>query len=98
MNFEVFLKIIKRKSTSEIIIDWIFVLVGGFLVYDAIYFIYAYHFGSILFLFMVPMTTLISKLVLGLAFLGTGLNSIKNGKKTILFEKDYRLNAVVLSY
>lgn len=80
MNLEEFLNIIKRKRVSEIIIDWIFVLVGVFLVYDAIYLLYAYHFTGMLFLFMLPMTTLISQLVIGLVFIWSGVNSILDGK------------------
>ncbi|WP_321295876.1 hypothetical protein [Marinifilum fragile] len=80
MNLEEFLNIIKRKRVSEIIIDWIFVLVGVFLVYDAIYLIYAYHFTGMLFLFMLPMTTLVSQLVIGLVFIWSGVNSILDGK------------------
>lgn len=80
MNLEEFLNIIKRKRASEIIIDWIFVLIGGFLVYDTIYLIYAYHFTGMLFLFMLPMTTLISQLVIGLVFIWSGVNSILDGR------------------
>ncbi|MCY1635601.1 hypothetical protein [Marinifilum sp. D737] len=81
------MKIIKRKSASEIIIDWIFVLIGGFLVYDTINLIYAYHFTGMLFYIMFPMTTLVSQLILGLFFLRAGVNSIMDGKKQFYLKK-----------
>ncbi len=61
------MKIFKKEiNVLELLISILLLLIGGFMIYWAIYFIYAYHFTSALWLYMQPMTTLVVELILGI--------------------------------
>ncbi len=78
---------IKKRNITEVIISSLSILAGITLIYDSCYLIYAYHFTSILFLFMLPMTTLISELVIGLFLSFSGFYFLTNNRILTSFNK-----------
>lgn len=86
MNSLIF-KSVKKRSVTEFIISFLSILVGITLIYNSAYFIYAYHFTSILFYLMLPMTTLISELIIGLFLTFSGFYLITNNRKQTFFNK-----------
>jgi len=95
---------IKKRNAIEIIISSISILVGVTLIYNLAYLIYAYHFTSILFYLMLPMTTLISELIIGLFLTFSGFYLLTNNRKLTLFNKltgllivIYSLNQILLA-
>lgn len=69
---------IKERSLAELLICFLSLLTGCFLVYDAIYFMWVYHFSNGLYLFMLPMTRLIPLLIIGLLLVISPLLFIYN--------------------
>ena len=81
------LKTLKERNLIEIIISSLSILVGIFIIYQSIYLIYSYHFRKVLFLFMYPMTNLVSELVIGLFLTFSGFFLITDNKKQTFFYK-----------
>ncbi|MBK7212433.1 MAG: hypothetical protein IPH88_03845 [Bacteroidales bacterium] len=79
--------LIKNRAIDEIIIGFLLVVTGLLLMYNSIYFIYAYNYSSILFLFMVPMTTLVSELIISLFLVYSGYHLITNNQEQTIFIK-----------
>jgi hypothetical protein len=86
MNILTF-KLIKTRSIIEIILSFLSIVAGIILTYHSAYLIYAYHFSSKLFLFMVPMTELISELVIGLFLTFSGSYMLLNHRNKTVFYK-----------
>ena len=81
------LKTLNQRNLIEIIISLLSVFIGIILIYQSIYFIYAYNSGTVLFLFMSPMTNLISELMIGLFLTFSGFYLMTNNKKQTFFYK-----------
>ena len=64
----------KNRTILEIIICILSLIVGGFLTYDSIYFIYSYNFSGTLYCYMLPMTTLMCNLFIGILLVISGLS------------------------
>ena len=61
----------KEINLLELLISILSLLVGAFMIYWAVYFIYTYHFTNALWFEMQSMTTLVIKLVLGLTLVAS---------------------------
>ena len=92
MNLLTF-KLIKTRDIAEIIISFFSIIAGIILTYHSAYLIYAYHFTRILFLIMVPMTELISELVIGLFLAYSGFYLLSNHRKQTIF---YKLTGILI--
>ena len=92
MNLLTF-KWIKTRNIPEIIIGVLSIIAGVLLTSQAVYLLYAYHFSSILFLFMVPMTELISELAIGLFLTSSGFYLLSNHRKQTIF---YKLTGILI--
>lgn len=95
----------RRLSFLESLISICSILVGLYLLYFSIYHIIAYHFSSILFFIMLPMTSLISDLMLGILILYSGygfirqrMNSINCYKFSGIFIMLYAFNMNILDF
>lgn len=83
LNFE----LIKMRNIPEIIIGGFSIIGGVLLTVQTVYLLYAYHFSSILFVFMVPMIELISELVIGLFLASSGFYLLSNHREQTKFFK-----------
>jgi hypothetical protein len=92
MNLLLF-KLIRTRDVAETILSLFSILTGIILTYHSAYLIYAYHFTSILFLFMVPMTELISELAIGLFLTSSGFYLLSNHRKQTIF---YKLTGILI--
>jgi hypothetical protein len=92
MNLLTF-KLIKTRNIPEIIIGVLSIIAGVLLTSQTVYLLYAYHFSSILFLFKVPMTELISELVIGLFLAFSGFYLLSNHRKQTIF---YKLTGILI--
>ena len=93
MNIK-FLQFIKTRTAPEIIISILSLIVGVFLTYDSIHFIYSYNFSSVLYCYMHPMTTLVSELFIGMLLTTSGLSFlIKKFNTTYL----YKLSGIAIA-
>lgn len=92
MNILTF-KLIKTRGIAEIILSFFSIIAGIILTFHSAYLIYAYHFSSILFLFMVPMTVLISELVIGLFLASSGFYLLSNHRNQTIF---YKLTGILI--
>lgn len=95
----------RRLSFLELLISICSILAGLYLLYFSVYHIIAYHFSSILFFVMLPMTSLISDLLIGflltysgLGFLLKRMNSIDFYKFSGIFIMLYPLNTNILDF
>jgi hypothetical protein len=86
-------KLIRTRDVAEIILSLFSIIAGIILTYLSAYLIYAYHFSSILFLFMVPMTELISELVIGLFLASSGFYLLSQHRKQTVF---YKLTGILI--
>lgn len=77
----------RRLSFLESIISICSILAGLFLLYFSVYHIIAYHFSSILFFIMLPMTSLISDLLLGILLIYSGLGFVRQRMDSTDFYK-----------
>lgn len=84
---------LKTLTIIEKLISILSLVIGLILSYESIYLIYAYNFSSILFLFMIPMTSLISNLIIGLFLIYSSLNLISSNKRTTFF---YKLTGILI--
>jgi hypothetical protein len=92
MNLLIF-KLIKTRNIPEIIIGVLSIIAGVLLTSQTVYLLYAYHFSSILFFFMVPMTELISELAIGLFLTFSGFYLLSNHRKQTIF---YKLTGILI--
>ncbi len=86
-------KLIRTRDVAEIILSLFSIIAGIILTYHSAYLIYAYHFSSLLFLFMVPMTELITELVIGLFLTSSGFYLLSNHRKQTTF---YKLTGILI--
>jgi len=88
------MKRMKGKNISEYLIGAISLIVGSLLIYNSVYFIYAYNFTGTLFLMMFSMTTLIPELIIGL-FLVASAVCLLTFKNPIAISL-YRFTSVII--
>jgi len=86
MNIKI-LNAFLKLNFSEKLLSIISLLFGLKLTISSAYYIWAYNFSSILFLFMIPMTILVSELLIGLFMTLSGYYMIVNGEKSVFFYK-----------
>jgi uncharacterized membrane protein len=77
----------KTRNITEIIISFLSIVTGIILICNSSYLIYVYHFSSKLFLLMVPMTELISVLVIGMFLIFSGSYLLLNHLNKTVFLK-----------
>lgn len=77
----------KLLSNIEKVIFTSLLITGSLLTYNSIYLIYAYNFTGILFMFMIPMTTLVNSLTIGLLLIISSFVILKQKSKSGLTYK-----------
>lgn len=87
------IKSFKNLTIIEKLISISSLFVGSIMCYNSVYLIYAYNFTGILFMFMTPMTSLVSNLIIGLLLICSGLNLISNNNKTTFY---YKLTGILI--
>lgn len=85
----------EKLSAIEIIICILSLLCGGFLIYWSVYFIYAYHFMGILWMFMQPMINLVSELFLGMSLSASAVTLFFNRQKGALLYRFSGFSVIV---
>ena len=86
MNIKI-LNTFLKLNIIEKLLSIISLLFGLILTIESAYFIWAYNFSSILFFMMIPMTILVSELIIGLFLTFSGYYMIVNLRKSVLFYK-----------
>lgn len=85
-------KFLRLKIFEKLLVITTLIL-GITLTINSAFFIWAYNFSSILFLFMMPMTILISEFIIGLTLVFSGYYLIVNRMKSILL---YKISGILI--
>lgn len=83
----------KNLTIIEKFISISSLFIGSIMCFDSVSMIYAYNFTGNLYMFMTPMSSLVSNLIIGLLLVYSSLNLISNNKKTTFF---YKLTGILI--